>query len=656
VCCLLGMGAGVPACASDRFSLPTAEELKMTSYPGYPGVAAVVLYREQITKDSDFSVMHYERIKILTDEGKKYANVEVGFVSTSMFSRFRNDRVKVTDIAGRTLHSDGTEVPFTGEAHEQTREEVKGVKVQVKVFTLPAVEVGSIIEYRYTTQSTGYDVPEWYVQGDLFVKEARYEWHRNSAPVVDSERRRLTTVSYYPLLPPGVQVQELKNQKDYQLTVKDVPPLVKEEDAPPVSSVLYRVRFSYTPYKTKEEFWQKEGKEWSKDEDKFIGGSTLAPQMIEVVKGATTDEARLRKIYAEIMRLENTYYTREHERREDKAEGGEVRNAADVLAHRRGSPTELTEVFIGMARSAGMAAYAMLVPDRSEHGFAEDWWNMSQFDDTIAIVTVDGKEQYFDPGSRYCPFGKLSWWHSGVGGLRQTADGTAIARTSDPDADNAVRRIAEMRLDTAGQATGKLVVTFTGAPALHLRHVALLGDENSLRSGLQKDAQAELTSVMEAKVLEVKDLENSEVPLTVTYDLSGKLGALTGRRMLTPVDLLEAGTDTFFPHAARSNPVYFDYPETIQDTIRLELPKSMTLEAQPDKVDLHYQTAGEYGLSVKAVGNVVEVVREYRFDKMTIPVAEYLELRAFYTQFQAKDHESLVLRTQPVAVGNLPGK
>ncbi len=53
----------------DGFVKPTPEEMAMTSVPGQPGAAAVVLYREEITDDNLHEVTHYERIKILTERG-----------------------------------------------------------------------------------------------------------------------------------------------------------------------------------------------------------------------------------------------------------------------------------------------------------------------------------------------------------------------------------------------------------------------------------------------------------------------------------------------------------------------------------------------------------------------------------------------------------
>ena len=78
-----GGGERDGVCAADKFMAPTPEELSMTSLPGYPGAAAVVLNREETTKDDLHGVFHYERIKILTEDGEKYANVTLPFVSVA---------------------------------------------------------------------------------------------------------------------------------------------------------------------------------------------------------------------------------------------------------------------------------------------------------------------------------------------------------------------------------------------------------------------------------------------------------------------------------------------------------------------------------------------------------------------------------------------
>src|SRR5580704_1203640 len=56
------------------------EELKMTSVPEAPGAPAVYLYRQVDRDDSrNGHEYNYVRIKILTEEGRKYGDVEIPF-------------------------------------------------------------------------------------------------------------------------------------------------------------------------------------------------------------------------------------------------------------------------------------------------------------------------------------------------------------------------------------------------------------------------------------------------------------------------------------------------------------------------------------------------------------------------------------------------
>ncbi len=148
-------GVALSARGADQFTPPTKEELAMTSLPGQPGAPAVVLYPEEITNDDAHATYFYERVKILTEEGKNYANVEVNYDSfTGDWGWERSDR-KVGDIVGRTIHPDGTIVPFTGKPYLNTVEKIDddygSAKRQAMVFTMPDVTPGSIIEYRYVS-------------------------------------------------------------------------------------------------------------------------------------------------------------------------------------------------------------------------------------------------------------------------------------------------------------------------------------------------------------------------------------------------------------------------------------------------------------------------------------------------------------------------
>ena len=82
-----------------QFTQPTPDELKMTADPKAPGAAAVYLYRETITDDRDHFVTFYARIKVLTEKGRALATVTLPY---------EHGVDTVTEINGRTIHSDGS--------------------------------------------------------------------------------------------------------------------------------------------------------------------------------------------------------------------------------------------------------------------------------------------------------------------------------------------------------------------------------------------------------------------------------------------------------------------------------------------------------------------------------------------------------------------
>ena len=648
--------------ASD-FTPPTKEELTMTSVPGFPGASAVVLFREDITKDDLHVHQYYDRIKILTEDGKKYANVELAFASWQGDGYWEGDENMMGDIIGRTIHADGTIIPFTGKPYLKTITNEGGYKVQEKIFTLPDVEVGSIIEYRYSQRYNDhtYEAPRWYIQGDLFVKAAHYVWYPTTQELMDIEADApVNSISWFPILPPGAAIQNRElpgkdtlgnTSRIYELNVKDVPPVLHEEFMPPIGSFSYRVLFSFTAYRTGADYWKTKGKTWSKHADSFIGpNSELRTATQAIIAGATMDDAKLRKIYATVMSLDNTDYSREHDRQEDKAAGlGKVNNAADVLSHKRGNSAAMTELFVGMARAAGMKAYLVLVTDRSENMFTQGWLNFNQLNTALAIVVVDGKEKFFDPGNRYIPYGQLEWENTNASGVRQLDSGTGFANTpGEAYSANKTARVANLTMDEHGSVAGKINLTFTGNEALHWRQRALRGDDESIKHALRTYLEESLPKTLQPTVDSMTNLDDYEKPLLVEYKVVGTLGTPTGKRLVLPVDLFTAQSRATFPDEKRDLAVYFHYPQIVQDALRINLPKNLTLEATPASSKFDIKGIGTYSMNIEPAATNVTVRRTYAFNDILTPVAGYPTLHTFYSQFEAKDQDSIVLKQAAV--------
>jgi hypothetical protein len=629
----------------------------MTSLPGYPGVSAVVLFREEIDKDDLQVKSHYERIKILTEKGKDLANVELPFFSTTGNWDYNGDNKSVTDIVGRTIHPDGTIIPFTGKPYLKTLDKRGDTSLKKLVFTLPDVEVGSIIEYRYSERIDDhvYEAPDWYIQGELYVKSAHYIWYPTTKELVSGKTGApINAVSWFPVLPEGVKVDNVEHPapsasgataRTLEVKIKDVPPLVREEYQPPNRTFSYRVLFNFSEYRAAADYWRSEGKDLFKRVNGFASPGAVQEATQKAIEGASSDSDKLKKIYAAVEALENTDYTRAHNRAENKAAGVKMTSAGDVLTSGRGSSWQITETFVAMARAAGMKAYAMYVPDRTNHVFTQQWLNMNaQLDDLIAIVVVDGKEQFFDPGERYCEYGHLAWQHSYVAGLRDSAEGPKLDQTpGESYATNRTEREANLTMDDKGVVTGKISMTYSGAPALAWRHRALSGDEQSIKRTMRTSLERMVPRTLEVKVDSVEGLTEYEKPLVVNYVVKGVIASATGKRLVVAPDLFTMNEPAIFPHEKRENAVYFRYPQLVQDAERINLPASMKIEAVPESTTTMFLKRGQYKMDMQQGATFVTARRLFVMGDVLVSKNDYPALRTFYGTLQSKDKEPVVL-------------
>src|SRR5262249_49716985 len=142
-------------------------ELQLKSDPKAPAAAAVYLYRQGDRDDDGPDEGVYERIKGLTDEGRKDGDIQIPYVKSQEANR---------GIPARTIRPDGTVVEFDGTVYDKEVVKSRDLKLQVRTLTLPNVEVGSIIEYRYHhIYPAGYVYDSrWVLSGDLYTRHAKF--------------------------------------------------------------------------------------------------------------------------------------------------------------------------------------------------------------------------------------------------------------------------------------------------------------------------------------------------------------------------------------------------------------------------------------------------------------------------------------------------
>lgn len=654
---VIAMCLSAACVASDQWTAPTQEELKMTEQKEVPGAPAVYLFREETSEDALNMWSVYVRLKVLTDAGKEFGNVRLQTRQDVSGFGFQ-----VTDIAGRTIQPDGTVVPFTGKPYEKVVENSKEGKTKSKVFSMPAVQVGSILEYRYKVrfEEHFFVAPTWYPQQDLYVRKAHYMWRPTSAQLTSTENGHETlsdSIAWSPVLPPGAAVKSVQlpgGQFTYELTISDVKPQPEERSMPPLDNYSYRVYFYYTSFHTAEEYWRTEGKFWSKQMDKFIGpGSGVRTFVSQTISPSDGEEVKLQKLYAAVMKLENTSYTRTRTTAEQKKE---FKNTDDVLATQRGTDDQIAMLFIAMARAAGFKAYAMSLTNRENKVFMNSYLTFGQLDDTIAIVNVGGKERYFDPGRRYTPFGHLDWRHTLTSGVRQSDAGSVIANTNlEPYSFSNVQRVGDLQLDETGLAKGSVKISYLGYPASGLRQHALSTDETELKDELRKELESDLPGGAEVVVDKIENLADYEKPLVVTYNVKGPLAKATSTRLIVPADVFFVNEKPVFTAERRETVVFFRYPEMMQDAVRVKYPASYTVESAPPVLNEIYDKRLALAMKSKPGPNSITVYRDFIKGDFIFTPKEYPQFRAYYNKLQDANTAQVVLKAAANTSSAAPG-
>jgi hypothetical protein len=245
----------------------------------------------------------------------------------------------------------------------------------------------------------------------------------------------------------------------------------------------------------------------------------------------------------------------------------------------------------------------------------------------------------------------LQWEYTYSKGLRQTDNGTDFTLTPMMSyKDTRTERVANLTMVDGGKVTGTIDMTYRGAGALQWRQRALTGDEESLRHGLRTSLEEMLPKTLEVKVEKIDNLADYEKPLMVKFEVKGEVGTPTGKRLVVPVDLFTVSNREKFTQDKRDMAVYFSYPETVVDALRINLPATMSVEAVPTVSKLTMSNIALYSMEATPAADNVIVRRTSLFGEILVPVKEYPELRTYYSQFQAKDQESIVLKVAaPVA-------
>jgi len=622
--------------AGDEWQPIDPAELKMTSEPLAPGAPAIYLYRQVDRSDSGRTThteFNYFRIKILTEEGRKYANVEIPYWKA------------VTGISGiraRTIHADGSIVNFEGKILENTIVKSKTQKYLAKTFAMPDVQVGSIIECHYTYDFEDYYIywSKWMVSEDLFTKKAVFS--------LKPYEKFAVQWNWPAGLPPGTDPPKLGPDLIVRMTAVNVPAFQEEDHMPPENELKFLVNFVYSEDGFESEpdrFWKKYGEKQNKQTEKFVDRRKAMEQAdSQIISPADSADAKLRKIYARCQQVKNLDF----ERRQDRAKEEKIKpneNVEDVWKKGVGSGHDVNLLFLALVRAAGFEAYYVRLSGRSEYFFNQKRMNTAQLDADTVLVKSEGKDLYLDPATKFAPYGLMPWPETGVAGLRLDKQGGTWIQTEIPESSACkVVRQADLKLNEEGGLEGQVKVTYTGLEALDRRLGQRFGDATQRKEYLEEELKNVIPATAEVELKNKPDWDSSDEKLMAEYDVKiPGWASSAGRHVVLPLGLFAGAQKHVFEHTQRTQPIYFSYMFQTEDQTKITLPAGWKVGSLPTEVHLDAKAA-EYRIQAEKKENALQVTRTLRSDIVLYQPSVYPALRDFYQKLRSGDEQQVVLQ------------
>jgi hypothetical protein len=644
--CLSLLCLALPSLAAEWRPI-SPEELALKQSKTDPNADAEALFRdvriENAVIGSNQNVQTvYIRFKIFTDRGReKYSDVKIEYFGKS----------HISDVAGRTIHPDGTIIDLKKDAiFDKVEVKKSGLKVKVVSFALPSVEPGSIIEYRWL-ENKG-EIAETYnpyfpldVQSEYPVDEVSFHLKPFSSSYATLPEMRFMPFGCRP------ERGERDSKGFTSLTVRNVPAYHEEPYSPPDRSSRQWILVFYEPTiaTDKDKYWSLIGKqEYNAAKERIKLNGEMKQAAAEIVSKGKTDDEKL-AFLADYCRKTIKSIVGDEITTEEREQFKPNNNSVDTFRQRVGSPRDIEFVFIALAQAAGYDARLALVADRRAFLFAPIVQSRFFLNNVDSAVQVDGKWRFYDVSDPWAPPGTLTWMEQGVWALIPDAKNSEWVQTPLMTSDETkVQRVAELTLSPEGDLEGDVRELYWGNDAIAFR-INHARQNDAEREQFLRERVKERFSEFELSNIQVTISPDAKLPPGVKYHLLVKgYAQRTGKRLFFRPGFFTVGQRALFNDANRTNGIYFPYPWSELDNIDIHLPAGFQLDHPEKPGPFEVPSIVKYAanISINNTTNTLFYRRTFTFGGAQIPnfeVKNYKGVKGIFEQAHANDEHMLTL-------------
>ena len=609
------------------------KEYEFSNLPGekeYPQTGALILLDEgtmEVTPAKQMFQTVFERhkiIKILSPQGFRFANIAVPYSADSFVDHLKARTIsptgKITVLENKNIY-DITLYPNFVFFSDQ----------RAKIFTLPAVENGAVIEFsyqiKYPVKTFGH---AWSFQDDVPTLISRFTLLE---PMDTDINYRLYGLNIEPKInkvPEGFK-------STYVWEARDVAALNSEFAMPPINDCLAHLKIAPLGIKS----WRDVAQwyyELAKPQKKAMEDIKQMTQ--KLIAGADNDVEKLRRIY-EWVRDQIRYLA------VSIGIGSfQPHPAEEILQNRYGDCKDMTTLLCAMAQEAGLAAYDALISTYFNGCADTSLPSPYHFNHAIAFCpSIGDSGLWLDATEKGCPFGQVPWYDQGMAALVVGKQGEPEIRfvpQAPPDS-NETLLAWEVQLDSIGAATISGKSQWRGALASEMREDMIFTPPAQQRQWLETYL-AKRCPAISLHSFDSQGLSPAHDPLTIFYlfDTPAFAQQRSQKLVFTPATFLLFDLADYFRSELRTFSIQWRFGMKLTLVVNLNLPPGMQAENLLAADSLKTMFGNAYWNSTFSHGKLTISMSKLIYGHKIEP-ENYPAFQKFLDMVQQKDGKEIVL-------------
>ncbi|MEM1320256.1 MAG: DUF3857 domain-containing protein [Bacteroidota bacterium] len=626
------------------------EELEMMEYEKDLTAPGLVLYDRGVidvkllVEGIRYRFRRHRRVKIFDPDA--FAHGEFGIPYCSEMNA-----EKVTAVKALIISPDGKKRNLS---KKDFMERNLSGGWSLREMSLPELEKGSIIEYRFEIQSDRIGhLRDWYFQENIPIRYSELrlelpEWveyitliHGDLEPLKESEDQNFvleTSLDDVLEHDPQVKIETSR------FVMKDVPALKEVPDVTNMNDYRAKIRFQLSKIHYPNNKTEPILNSWDFLAEELLQSPKFGQQFLEKANFEAISKA------AQALNLagkdeEHTTSALYEFLNNKVLWNGEYALMADTsldvrFAEGRASGSELNMMLLALLRQQNITAHPLLVSTRKHGKMIQQYPILEQFNHMLVYVEREGRPLMLDLSDPLRPLDYIREEAlNSYGWLIRKDDAEWIA--IDPLAGSEVF-VAQMEMDAEGHVSGTLKGTFSGYDAIHERR-QYTGDR---RGDYWQERLAAMTPMAEASVQSIEHLDDLSRPFEANIEVNLRSAAARQSDQLSfaPVFYTRYAQPRYTAKT-RDYPVDFVYPFKEQFVVDLKIPEGYKVVELPESKRVITRHGGAvFNYIIKDTGDRVQLISKIQVKQLKFDSEEYDDIKEFFDHIAAKFKEQVVLQ------------